>query len=160
LVIPDSYLEVTLEASPESLLVHASLPAVTDPPLFQTKGVVFPYVWPVEPCHGHPCRLTPLPFSLSREKHIEPDQDRIGHTLRERCVAHSAQGAFRLQRPPRRVATESRLCRRFPDFDAASLPRLDEPRSLDPRSRSRTFASHRFSGPDTTCQRLQSTINA
>jgi len=67
LVIPDSYLEVALEASPESLLVHASLPAVTDPPLFQTKGVVFPCVWSVEPGHGHPCRLTPLPLSLSRK---------------------------------------------------------------------------------------------
>lgn len=31
LVIPDSYPEVALEALPESLLVHASLPAVTDP---------------------------------------------------------------------------------------------------------------------------------
>lgn len=30
-MIPDLYPEVTLEALPESLLVHASLPAVTDP---------------------------------------------------------------------------------------------------------------------------------
>jgi len=101
LVISDSYFKVPLEASPESLPVHASLPAVTGPPLFQTKGVVFPYVWSVEPCHGHPCRLSPLPLSLSREKHIEPDQDRIGHTLRERCVAHSAQGAFACRDPPK-----------------------------------------------------------
>lgn len=31
LVIPDAYLKVALEALPGSLLVHASLPAVTDP---------------------------------------------------------------------------------------------------------------------------------
>jgi hypothetical protein len=76
--------------------------------------------WSVESSHGHPCRLPPLPISLSRDSHIEPDQDRFDHTLRERCMARAAQGTCRLQRPPQgRVAPEPRLCRRFPGFDVA-----------------------------------------
>lgn len=68
-------------------------------PSFHAGGVVFPSPWPMRPCHWHPCHPGPPPPSLSREAQTSPDQDHLRHTLRERCVAPAARGAFRLQRP-------------------------------------------------------------
>jgi len=61
--------------------------------------------------------------------------------------------------PPRGSPPRYRLSRRTPAFDAPS-PSRSEPRSLGPRSRGRAFADARFSGPGTTCQRVQSTYDA
>lgn len=54
-VISVRYPEVALDALRESSPVHASQPAVTGP-RFLERGVVFPCLRPVGPCHGRPCR--------------------------------------------------------------------------------------------------------
>lgn len=67
LVIPDSYPEVALEALPESLLVHASLPAVTDP-VIPDKGRCLPLclvsrIVPRAPLSSNPA----APLAFTRE---------------------------------------------------------------------------------------------
>lgn len=105
-VISDKYPEVALGAPPEGSPVHASSPAVTGPG-FLGRGVVFPCLRPVGPCHGHPCRRLAVPApAFARETSPIRPRPASPHP-RERCMASRIRGAFRLQGPFDRVALDA-----------------------------------------------------